>query len=104
MEYIHELQKVTRSTFASTNMFLFLSHPSGGSCCLARIWAEGEDGGAATRTHKAKGGRGVSVSEVGRKPTLSTSARLPGESTQLFRKGEKSIECFNNEVRRGFFI
>lgn len=103
MEYIHELQKVTCSTCASTNMFLFLSHPSGSSCCLARIWAEGEDGGAATRAHKAKGGR-VSVSEVGRKSTLSTSARLPGESTQLCRIGEKSIECFNNEVRLGFFI
>lgn len=104
MEYIHDQQKVTHSTCASTNVFLFLSHPSGSSCCLAQIWAVGEDGGAATRAHKAKGERGVPVSEAGRKPTLSTSAYLPGESTQLCRKREKSIECFNNDMRRSFFI
>lgn len=42
--------------------------------------------------------------EAGRKTALSTSVRLPGEQTQLRRKREKSIECFNNKLCRVFFF
>lgn len=89
MENIHERQKVTRSTCASTNMFSFLSHPSGGSCCLVLIWAEGEDGGAAIHT-KQKEEEEFPAARLGSKQTLSTRLRPSPESQRNCAEKERN--------------